>query len=90
MFDFVDEHIELCTGKKLAKLSLDIKYEVYKICSKNEIKIRELFENACYNESHGDAEYSKACDLMETDSIEFLWRGLDFVDLIESNSIKYI
>ena len=81
--------VEQCTGKDLMKLSLDIQYETYKIISRTDEKIRSSMFKKCYTKAGTNLNFSIACDLIEKDSLEFLWLAIDFVKIIDINKDIY-
>jgi hypothetical protein len=84
--EFVDD----CTGKDFIKITLDMQYETYKIISVTDQKVRNAMYKYCYLKAGKDLDYSYSCDLMEKDSLDFLWMAVDFVKILDINKIAYI
>lgn len=53
-------------------------------------KVRKFFINDCYTPAGTVEEFSVGCDLMERDTLDMLWNGLDFVELLDINKDKYL
>ncbi len=53
-------------------------------------KARSFFIDLCYTPAGTIEEFSVGCDLMERDTIDMLWNGLDFVELLDINKDKYL
>lgn len=79
-----------CVGKNFIKVVLDIKYVTLKIMARADTKIRKYFIDLCYTPAGTVEEFSVGCDLMERDTLDMLWNGLDFVELLEINKDKYL
>jgi hypothetical protein len=88
--DYTDEKIDACVGKNFIKVVLDIKYETLKVMARADTKIRKYFIHSCYEPAGTIEEFSVGCDFMERDTLDFMWNGLDFVDLLEINKDKYL
>lgn len=76
-------------GKDFVKVQLDIKYEIMKIMSRGDQTVREIMIQFCYVDAGEDEIKSNACDLVERDVIDALWRGLPFHRILNVNSMKY-
>ena len=87
--NYTDEQIDECVGKNFIKVVLDIKYETLKVMSRADTKIRQFFITACYTPAGTIEEFSVGCDYMERDTLDFMWNGLDFIELLEINKKKY-
>lgn len=88
--EYTEQRIEECIGRNFIKVVLDIKYETLKIISRADTKVRKLFIEACYIPAGTVEEFSIGCDLMERDGLDLMWKGLDFVQLLQTNKEKYI
>lgn len=88
--DYTQERIEECLGHNFIKLVLDIKYETLKIISKADEKVRAIFMDDCYVPAGVKQEFTTGCDLMEKDTLDVMWRGMDFLKLINENRDKYM
>jgi hypothetical protein len=88
--NYTDEQIDECVGKNFIKVVLDIKYETLKIMSRADTRIRKYFISSCYTPAGTIEEFSVGCDYMERDTLDFMWNGLDFIELLEINKSKYL
>lgn len=88
--NYTDEQIDECVGKNFIKVVLDIKYETLKVMSRADTTIRKFFITSCYTPAGTIEEFSVGCDYMERDALDFMWNGLDFVELLEINKSKYL
>ncbi len=88
--EYSEAKIEECAGKDLLKVKIDIKYEIMRIISKADSKVRDFFLNLCYIPAADDDVFSKGCDVFESDTLDLIWGGLNFVELIELNKDKYL
>ena len=68
---------------------LDIKYETMRVISKADSRVRYFFLENCYKQAGTDEQYAKACDLFESDVLDLMWNGFDFIKLTELNRRKY-
>ena len=90
MENYTEDKIDECIGANFIKVVLDIKYETLKIISRGDMKVRKFFIEHCYVPAGINEIFSMACDLMERDTLDMMWNGLDFVELLEMNKLKYI
>lgn len=88
--EYTQTRIEECVGRNFIKVVLDIKYETLKIISRADTKIRKHFIQYCYVPAGTVEEFSVACDLMERDTLDLMWKGMDFIKLLEANKEKYL
>ena len=88
--DFSEETVENCLGKDFIKLQLDIKYETMKVMSRAEDKLRHFFIYSCYIPVGDDEIKSLACDLLQKDMLDALWNCMEFLELAETNKVKYL
>ena len=88
--EYTEDKIDECVGKNFIKVVLDIKYETLKIMAKGDTQVRRFFVDYCYVPAGLVEEFSVGCDFMERDTLDMLWNGLDFVELIEVNKEKYL
>ena len=88
--EYTEMRIEECVGRNFIKVVLDIKYITLKIISRADTKVRKLFIESCYIPAGTVEEFSIGCDLMERDALDLMWKGLDFVKMLEVNKEKYI
>jgi hypothetical protein len=88
--EFTQDKIDECVGKNFIKVVLDIKYETLKIMARADTKARHFFIKGCYENAGTIEEFSVGCDFMERDTLDMLWNGLDFLELLEINKDKYL
>lgn len=88
--DYTEDKIDECVGKNFIKVVLDIKYETLKIMARADTKVRRYFIDKCYISAGVQEDFSVGCDLMEKDSLDLMWNGMDFVELLEINKEKYM
>ena len=67
-----------------------MKYEIMKIMSKGDQTVREIMIYFCYVIAEEDEVSSNACDLVERDILEALWKGLPFHRILKVNNSKYM
>ena len=53
-------------------------------------KIRKMFIKECYKPAGVIEEFAAGCDVLEKDTLDMMWNGLEFVELIEINKEKYL
>ena len=78
-----------CVGENYSLLIDDLDYEKRKLLSMIELKIRDSMLLNCYQQSEGNLENAKGCDLVEQDTIRMLWKELDYPRLLNVNRSKY-
>lgn len=61
-----------------------------KIQSRGDQTIRQIMIDKCYVNAGEDEVKTYACDEVERDTLEALWRGLPFDKLLLVNSTKYM
>ena len=83
--DFSETSIKECVGDNMIKLIIDIKYETMKIISRADTKIRQFFVDFCYMDAGDDEEFSGSCDKLERDTLDLMWYGLNFIELLRLN-----
>ena len=88
--EYTEDKIDECVGKNFIKVVLDIKYETLKIMARADTKVRRYFIDKCYVPAGVQEDFSVGCDLMEKDSLDLMWNGMDFVELLEINKEKYM
>ena len=66
-----------------------MKYETMKIMSRGDQAIRFIMIDHCYIEAGEDEVQSHACDLVERDLLECVWKGLPFHKILAMNTKKY-
>ena len=88
--EFGTDKLDECTGENFLKLVLGIKFEIMKVLSKSEKKIRDIMLRLCYEKAGENNYYLESCDNLERDTIDLVWRGYDFVDVIDANKKKYL
>ena len=88
--EYCQDRIDACLGENMFKVHLDVKYETMKIVSNAEHKIRIFFIRHCYTKTDGDLKFSEGCDLMESDILDLIWNGFNFIELTELNRRKYV
>jgi hypothetical protein len=88
--EYSEDKIDECVGKNFIKVILDIKYETLKVMARADTKLRQFFIHSCYMPAGTEEEFSVGCDNMERDTLDLLWNGLDFVQLLELNREKYL
>ncbi len=58
--------------------------------ARGDTKVRKFFYDDCSSVAGTIEEFSVGCDLMQRDTLDMLWNGLDFVELLEINKDKYL
>ena len=86
---YSQNRIDECLGPNFIKVMLDIKYETMRVISKADARVKYFFLHNCYEKAGTDEKYAKACDLFESDVLDLMWNGFDFVKLTELNRRKY-
>lgn len=66
-----------------------MKYETLKIMSRGDQAVRYIMIEKCYQIGGLDQIITHACDLIERDILEGLWKGMPFHRLLEVNVSKY-
>ena len=61
-----------------------------RIISKADQKVREFFVDRCYSLAGVENILAEACDFYERDTLDLVWSGLNFVDILTVNSEKYM
>ena len=88
--DYTTEKVEECVGPNYLKVMLDIRYVTMRLMSDDDTQLRNFFITGCYLDSKDDIRYMNGCDLLETDTLDLLWNGLDYGSVAELNSPKYM
>jgi hypothetical protein len=88
--DFSNDKISECVGRNFIKVVLNVKYETLKAMAIADTTVRRYFLDFCYRPAGTVEEFSTGCDIMESDTIDMIWNGFDFIDLLEDNREKYL
>lgn len=88
--DFTEEGVRNCVGINLQRPINDTNYEKKKQIALTETKLKKVMFFQCYEIAGLDEEFAEGCDILEKDLLDFLWAELNFYDIIEFNSKKYL
>ena len=79
--NFTREEIEQCNGQEFSLIGQSFDYIRLKIQAQGQVLIKQIVDDNCETEDYSQKE---ACSEIKNDSIDFLWSGLPFGELIKT------